>query len=95
MIRHLYRNFQGEENLLRNKSGDTLPMSAQERDICVYETAFEKHFSFLEQLMPYRSKAEIVTISRLATNKGLQHDKEHVAHVKRTIGLIERLEGPM
>ena len=95
MIRHLYRNFQGEEDLLRNKSGDTLPMSAQERDICVYETAFEKHFSFLEQLMPYRSKVEIVTISRLARNKGLQHDKEHVAHVKRTIGLIERLEGPM
>lgn len=95
MIRHLYRNFQGEGDLLENKTGDKLPVSLQERDICVYAAVLEKGFDFLEHFIPYRSRDEIIKIYRRTEDKGFQHNEEHTAHVKRTIGLIERLEGPL
>jgi hypothetical protein len=52
-------------------------------------------FTFLRHFIPYRSKDDVVNICRYAEDKGLHHNKEHVAHVKRSIGLIERLEGPI
>ena len=98
MIRHLYRNFRGEDDLLQNKSGDKLSVSSQEKDLCVYALAtmpLGKQFTFFRHFIPYRSKADVVKIYRYAEGKGLHHNKEHVAHVKRSIGLIERLEGPI
>ena len=93
LIRLLYRNFQGEGNLLENKAGDKLPVSLQERDICVYAVILEKGFDFLEHFIPYRSREDVIKIYRRTKDKGFQHNEDHAAHVKRTIGLIERLEG--
>ena len=92
MIRHLYRNFQGEGDLLQNKIGDKLPVSLQERDFAVCASVLEKGFDFLKQFIPYRSRDEIIKIYLRTEDKGYQHNEEHTAHVKRTIGLIERLE---
>ena len=98
MIRHLYRNFRGQDDLLQNKTGDKLPVSSQEKDLCVYALAtmpLGKQYTFLRHFIPYRSEKDVVKIYRYAEEKGLHHNKEHVAHVKRSIGLIERLEGPI
>ena len=98
MIRHLYRNFRGEDDLLQNKSGDKLSVSSQEKDLCVYALAtmpLGKQYTFLRHFIPYRSKKDVIEIYRYWLGKGLHHNKEHVAHVKRSIGLIERLEGPI
>ena len=95
LIRHLYRNFQGEGNLLENRTGDKLPVSLQERDICVYAAILEKGFDFLVHFIPYRSREDVVAIYRRTKDKGFQRNEEHVAHVKRTIGLIESLEGSL
>ena len=92
MIRHLYRNFQGEGDLLENKIGDKVPVSLQERDFVVYASVLEKGFDFLEHFIPYRSRDDVVRIYRHIRDKGFEYNEEHAAHVKRTIGLIERLE---
>ena len=54
-----------------------------------------KQFTFLRHFIPYRSEADVVKFYRYAEGKGLHHNKEHVAHVKRSTGSIERLEGPI
>ena len=95
LIRHLYRNFQGEGNLLENKTGDKLPVSLQERDICVYAAVLEKGFDFLAHFIPYRSGDDVMKIYHRTQDKGFEHNEEHVAHVKRTVGLIERLENSL
>ena len=87
-MRHLYRNFQGEEKLFKNKSGRRLPLSKRERDIIVYCVAEKKGVEFCHRFLPYRENANgnierlYDAIEKLEYSKN-QHHLEHVRHTVR------------
>ena len=86
MIFFLYRNFHGENDVVKESRADALYMTRHERDIIVYCIVEKMDTADCMKLMPYRAQNCIEAFYRKTKIECFHENDNHVAHVRKTIG---------